>query len=108
MIDITNETLITLAQAARLVPPAHGGKRCHLSTVQRWIITGTRGPSGEVVRLEGIRIGSRWFTTREAIMRWSTALTPHLDAAPPAPPRTPERRRRASERAAVQLDKIGI
>jgi hypothetical protein len=107
MIDLATEVSISLAAAARLVP-ARDGKRTHFSTIVRWVLTGARGPQGQRVRLEALRIGSRWVTSREAIQRFAEALTPKLDAEPVPPPRTPTARRRASEQAARELDAAGI
>ena len=46
MLDLTTETTISLAAATRFIPPGRGGKRCHLSTVLRWIM---REPRGQTV-----------------------------------------------------------
>jgi hypothetical protein len=108
VIDLTAETPIPLQDACRLIPPARNGKRCHLSTVLRWILAGARGPSGERVRLEAVRLGDRWLTSREALQRFSERLTPCLDSPASPPPRTPTQRRRASERAARELEKEGV
>jgi hypothetical protein len=108
MFDTTTETPIPLAEAAKLIPPARQGKRTHLSTLLRWILRGSRNPEGEVVRLEAVRIGGRWMTSREALQRFAERLTARLDAPEPVPPRTPTQRRRASERAARELGRIGI
>jgi hypothetical protein len=108
MSALTDETLLPLARAAELVPPARSGKRCHLSTLLRWIIDGCRSPSGTVVRLEGVRLGNRWMTSREALQRFADRLTPRPDGDPSPAPRTPAARRRASERAAAELDNAGI
>jgi hypothetical protein len=108
VIDLTTETPIPLAAAAKLLPAARNGKRCHLSTLLRWILRGCRGPDGTLIRLEGARLGDRWVTSREALQRFAEALTPRLGD-PPAPvPRTPDRRRKASERAAKELEAAGL
>jgi hypothetical protein len=60
------------------------------------------------VRLEAIRLGSRWFTSREALQRFAQSLTPHLGEDNRAAPRSPASRRHASERAAAELDKLGM
>src|SRR6516162_3689488 len=88
MIDTTQEQLIRLADAARLIPPARRGKKTHESTVLRWILTGTKAPDGSTVRLDGIRLGGKWLTSREALQRFGEALTPDL-----ATGAGPERRR---------------
>jgi hypothetical protein len=75
----------------------------------RWILTGARAPSGELVKLEGMRIGGRWMTSKEALQRFGERLTPrleHLDNS--TRPRTPLRREQASKRAERLLEKTGI
>jgi hypothetical protein len=108
MFDTTAEKPIPLAEACKLVPPARQGKRTHLSTLLRWILRGARNPAGGIVRLEAVRLGSRWMTSREALQRFAEALTPSTDTPAPATPCTTGQRRRASERAAAELDRIGI
>jgi hypothetical protein len=108
MIEIGSEVLIPLRKAASLVPPARDGLRTHHSTLIRWILDGARDPHGEAVRLEAIRIGNRWLTSREALQRFMERLTPNLDAPAPPAPRTPGRRRRASARAGAELEKMGV
>jgi len=108
MLDLQTENPIPLITAAKLVPPSRSGKRTHISTLMRWILTGSKSPSGKVVRLEAIRLGGRWLTSREALLRFSERLTPQFDGEPAPPPRSPAARTRASERAAKQLDAIGI
>jgi hypothetical protein len=108
MIDLQAEHLVNLAEAARLIPPARRGKRTHLSTILRWIIEGARTPIGDRVQLEGIRLGGRWMTSREALQRFGERLTPKLHTEQTQAPRSPTKRQRASERAAQTLDRIGI
>jgi hypothetical protein len=108
MIDLTKERPIPLEQATGLIPPAHKGKRTHLSTLVRWIVDGARRPDGTRVQLEAVRLGGRWMTTAQAIQRFADALTPNLRAQDAKPPRSPAARQRSSERAARELDKAGI
>ena len=70
MIDLQKEKAISLRDAARLLPPARQNKGVHSSTLTRWISRGLRG-----VHLEAHRIGGRWVTSREALERFSQALT---------------------------------
>jgi hypothetical protein len=107
MIDLANETTISLTQAARLLPRGRGDRPVTLSCLLRWIRYGARSPSGELVRLEAIRLGGRWVTSREALQRFAEALTPRLGDTSPMP-RTPAAQQRASERAAQQIEKLGI
>src|SRR5262249_42879144 len=108
MIDLTAEQPIPLAVAATLVPPARRGKKTHFSTLLRWILTGARTPSGNMVKLEAIRLGGRWMTSRSALQRFADRLTPPADTPPAQAPRTPTQRRRASARAAAELERVGI
>jgi hypothetical protein len=108
MIDLTDESPISLAAACRLIPPARRGKKTHLSTLLRWIHRGARAPSGEMVRLEGVRLGGRWHTSMPAIQRFAEALTPQPYDQPLGAPRTPTQRKRGTERAAIELKSLGI
>jgi hypothetical protein len=107
MIDLLAEPLVPLKQAAKLVPAGRGGRPTHFSTVLRWVLTGVQGPSGERVRLEAVRLGGRWLTSREALQRFAERLTPGVSKESPEA-RSPSARRRAVERAENELRRIGI
>jgi hypothetical protein len=107
VIDLTTETPLPFAEACRLIPPGRGGKRTHLSTLVRWVTRGAPGPQGDRIRLEAVRIGGRWMTSREAIQRFAERLTPQLDEPPPPTP-TARQRHAAAERAGQELEKLGI
>jgi hypothetical protein len=81
MIDLLRENSISLTEAAGLVPPGRRGRPTHLSTLLRWIKPGVRG-----VRLEAVRLGGRWVTSREALQRFADRLTA-AQAGPTAPVR---------------------
>jgi hypothetical protein len=109
VIDLKSETTIALAGAARLLPPARLDRPVTVSCVLRWILDGVRLPSGEVIRLQAIRVGGRWLTSVEALQRFAEQQTPKLDAAESPPrPRTAAQRERADKRAAAELDRMGI
>ena len=108
MIDTTLEQLHSLADATGFVPPARQGKKTHLSTLLRWILSGAKAPDGTLVRLDAVRLGGRWFTSREALQRFGEALTPRLDGEQVTTPRSPAVRQRSNERAAKQLERAGI
>jgi hypothetical protein len=113
VINLENETTVSLSQVARRLPPGRRGRPVTISCILRWILDGVRLPSGEVVRLEAVRLGGRWLTTLEAVARFADRQTPKLtDAAAPVPSgaalRAPARRQRESERAADELTRIGI
>jgi len=106
MIDLRNETPISLAQAARLLPPGRRGRPVTISCLLRWVLDGVRLPSGERVRLEASRLGGRWLTSVEALQRFADRQTPQPRSE--QRPRTVTQRRRALERAHEALDKAGI
>ncbi|MGH7174433.1 MAG: DUF1580 domain-containing protein [Gemmataceae bacterium] len=106
--DLTRETLLSLAQAARRFPPARLGRPVNSSTVWRWARKGVKVPGVGVIRLECVRVSGRWLTSEEAISRFVLAQTPPADSAAQPTPRTPTQRRKASEQAGRQLDEIGI
>jgi len=69
-VDPLSETLISLADAAKLIPARRAGKTTDLSTIYRWTNQGVRG-----IRLEFWQIGATRCTTRQALTRFFQALT---------------------------------
>lgn len=69
-IDPLSETLITLADAAKLLPARRGGRRPHLSCLYRWTASGCKG-----VILESIQVGGTRCTSKEALARFLGRLT---------------------------------
>lgn len=66
---LSSESLITTAEAAKLVRSTSGATSP--GTVTRWIVHGKRG-----VFLDGMReAGKAWFTSREALARFWAALS---------------------------------
>lgn len=96
MIDIESETIITLGDACGYFPP----EGVSTATIARWIQRGVRG-----VTLETIAIGGRRCTSREAIERF---VADQNAADSPAPAITPSQRRRQSEAAHTELERIGV
>lgn len=71
MIDISQETLVTLTEAARSLP-GRSGRRLHVSTLYRWATRGIRG-----FTLETIQVGGTKCTSGEALQRFFEMLTAH-------------------------------
>jgi hypothetical protein len=101
-IDPTNETLVSLADAARLLPRRRGGRKVHTSTCYRWTVSGCKG-----VLLESVQIGGTRCTSKEALARFFQRLT-EANASTRESPRSPARRRRAAEQAEQQLEREGV
>ena len=68
-IDIKTERLISLAQAARTLPPRRRGRPVHPATIYRWA---SRGLSGIV--LETVQAGGSRVTTLDAMERFFCRL----------------------------------
>jgi uncharacterized protein DUF1580 len=104
-IDLSAETLMGLSAAARRFPPLRGDRPVSPSTVWRWVTAGVPLPDGRLVRLEAVRLASRWVTSVQAIDRFCAALTETWgDGTSGGPgPRTPAQRWRDSERAGRDL-----
>lgn len=70
--------MMTLAEAAGYLPRNQHGKKITLRTLERWVRHGHRG-----VKLEGLPLGAKIYTSKEAIQRFSNALAAKVaDAAP--------------------------
>jgi hypothetical protein len=106
--DLTRETLLSLAQAARRFPPYRLGRPVSPATIWRWCRRGVIVPGDGIVYLECVRLSGRWLTSVEAISRFVARQTPQIVESPAAAPRTAGQRCRASERAAAELERFGI
>lgn len=99
MVDIHSEKLISVVQAASLIPPSRSGRATHTSTIIRWIHRGSRGR-----RLEAVRIGGCWYTSIEALARFAEFTPPREDAATTTSRSSQSHARRANE----ELEKLGL
>ena len=96
-IDVDSETLFQFPEARAEFP---GDRRVSLATLHRWRQKGVRG-----VKLETVLIGGLRYTSREAIARFITAQN---EADVSVATVTPAQRRRQSEAAAVELQRMGV
>ena len=102
-INYETETIITLGEACRRVPPDGAST----ATIARWIQRGIKvKATGKVVKLETIAIGGRRVTSLEAMSRFITAQ--NADDVPATPVISASQRRRQSEAARVELEKAGV
>jgi hypothetical protein len=100
MSSILSENKLRIGE---LEPIADAG----FASIWRWITKGLPAPDGQRVRLEAIRVGGKWVTSREAFERFCEALTPRFADSRPPPP-TPSERSHASDRAEKKLEAFGI
>lgn len=104
---ILKETVISLRDAANELPSGmNPGKPIHFSTLWRWALRGCLALDGRRVRLEAVRLGGRWLTSKEALQRFSDALS-HVQAEG-LETRAPTGRKRDVSAARKKLEKMGI
>ena len=102
MIDPNTETVISLNEAAKVLPRRRRGKTPNVSCLYRWTNTGCKG-----VVLEWIQIGGTRCTSREALRRFFEALTSQQTGGIPAT-RSPTQRSRDIAAVERELDKAGL
>ncbi|MBK8975073.1 MAG: DUF1580 domain-containing protein [Planctomycetes bacterium] len=69
-IDVEQESILTLAEAARYLPIRRRGKPVHVNTLRRWASRGLRGQRLETVLVGGVRC-----TSKEALGRFIVRCT---------------------------------
>jgi hypothetical protein len=99
--SILDESTLTIGEAAPIA-------RTSFCSLWRWILRGVPGPEGRRVRLEAVRCGGKWLTSKEALQRFIEAITPRFDTDATTAPRTMTQRQRASALAAKRLADAGI
>jgi hypothetical protein len=98
---------VGLAGVARKFPNDRTNGQGHInaSTVFRWCLVGCKGATGQRIRLQHVRIGSRILTSWPAVERFISSLTAPVEPSPI--PRSPTQRQRASASAARALEVAG-
>lgn len=101
--------LLTISQTAARLPGARGARRVHPATVTRWILSGCPARDGRRVKLAATRAGGRWLVRPADLEAFFAALA--TEPSPQSPPLVPvvasDARRRAAQRAADVLKKMG-
>jgi hypothetical protein len=104
MIDIASEKLLTLNEAARLLPRRRAGRRVHVSCLYRWTVTGCRGAV-----LESLQVGCTRCTSLEALARFFAVLSSDRSSVPAPNNRCCTRtRRHEHEQAERELASEGV
>lgn len=101
MINIESEELISLAEAAGMVPSGRKGRSPDVKTVYAWTTGGCRG-----VVLESLQAAGRRVTSKEAVRRFIHELT-----AASRPGRAPSRGRPSEARnraVEAELSRLGV
>lgn len=95
-----HEDIISLAEAAKLLPRRRAGKKTSVATIYRWTKDGMRG-----VHLEFIQVGGTRCTSQEALQRFFDRLSEN--AVSPGT-RSGWKRRQDTEEAARELERLGV
>ena len=97
MIDIQNETLMTVREISESLPT-----HPHIGTIWRWYARGLHG-----IRLDTVMIGGRRMSSREAMQRFTEQTTAHRDGTP-TPSQTAKQKQRSLDDADKTLREAGI
>jgi hypothetical protein len=68
------EKMLSMSQAARMLPSLRGGKTPHPNTLVRWAKAGLKSKGGQIIRLETYRIGGTTCTSLNALKRFFDLL----------------------------------
>ncbi len=69
MFDRNDNSLLSLKQAVSILPQRAAGRPFRVAVLYRWLHAGVYG-----IRLEGCRVGGRWYTSQAALQRFFDAL----------------------------------
>ena len=100
MINLTDEEVLSLADATKRLPARRSGRRPHISCLYRWAQTGVRG-----VKLETLRVGGTLCTSIEALQRFCEHCT---DPATAVTTKPSKRRQQQIDAADRELAEAGI
>ena len=100
MIDLTTETVISLTEAAKILPIRRAGKRPHVATLHRWASRGLHG-----VQLDTIQVGGTRCTSVAALQRFFDALSAPTST---VAPRSNRSRAHTLKQAAQKLKDLGL
>ena len=98
-LDVQKEMVVSFSDARSAFPGIV--RRLSLATLHRWRLNGVRG-----VKLETVLIGGLRYTSLEAITRFIQAQ--NADDTPAVPAITPTQRRKQSEAARTELERMGV
>ncbi len=106
---MNGEKLFSFSELAKRLPGYRGNGHVNASTIFRWATKGVRTSTGNVIKLEAIRLGSSWKSSFEAVARFTERLTaeelpPTVQPVSLSP--TPKQRELAALRASREADAI--
>jgi hypothetical protein len=109
-LHILDEQRLELSQAAKLLGTEE--RPASLAKMSRAISRGVKAETGERVRLEALRVGAFWITSREAVQRFvarlTAAATGETDLVEMTPHASSRRRNREKARAEAEAAALGF
>jgi hypothetical protein len=93
-LHVLDEDTLELSEAAKLLGPKVPEKKAaSLAKMVRAVNPGVKSDTGEIVRLEAVKTGGAWLTSRQAVERFVTKLSEASlsqdRSRPPKPKRAP-------------------
>ncbi len=99
--DLLKEDLLTLSQAAALVPRRRLGRKCSVGCLHRWAVRGLRGH-----RLRIVQVGGTRCTSRQELHRFFQTLSKSALRSEVAI--SPSKRDGHAEAVGQELDRLGL
>ena len=102
---ILDESLVPFRDALKHIPIGRG-RMVHAATLYRWRDKGVHiGKGRPRVKLEAIRIGGEFYTSKEAVLRFLQQINSTPD---PVTAETPTQRNRRAVNAGEELERLGV
>jgi hypothetical protein len=100
-----------VTELAKAIGKFRSGRPTSPATIVRWITAGIQLPDRRTVRLEAVRLGGRWLSSRqrliEFLLKQQQGEVVSLKALAAKPVRSPSSRKRAATDAGRQLEAVG-
>ena len=106
MREIAESGALSLNEVGRMFKDSEKPEGYGYNSLFRWVVHGAKTFDGRRVRLEAIRLGMRWQTSRAAVERFIAARSNFPESDEEA--RSPAERKRASDHAARELEAMGV
>jgi hypothetical protein len=106
---VLQETLLTLAQAAKRFPSDSRSGHLDPATLWRWATRGIRLPDGRRLKLETLKLAGRFLTSEQAIERFVQAQNdPPASPVPESKPTSKSKKKWSrAEEAGRRLAELG-
>jgi hypothetical protein len=104
--EVFDERLLTVTAICDSIPGARGARRLSPSSVTRWILSGARSITGEVIKLKARRVGYRWLVRPSDLRTFFDTLA-RTEPETEQPPRTQAARAKSADATVAKLQALG-